>query len=146
MRQEMPGRELHFILGLWLSSIFSNSSSARHWGLAYLSSPSSLCLTLSPSFFFYCLRHILTQHLHRYHIHTYTCIILYSLTPKHVLLWSVMCCLHQCILAASMCQGSFQHLLLFLSLEGRGGEICPSDTINICNLTGKTWNLLSLSQ
>lgn len=158
----MLGRELHFILGLWHSSIFSNSSSACH---SHISPLHPLCLLSYP--LSHCLSHSCT-HLANMCTdtwHTYMRYFIFSYTKTYLPLTNdaLMCCLHQCILAAPMCPNSFQHLLLFFSLAGWGGEICPSDTINIWNRPGKNppspftktvlaqthfslvWNLLSIS-
>lgn len=81
----MLGGELHFILGLWLSSIFSNSSSACH---SHISPLHPLCLLSYP--LSHCLSHSCTHFANmctdaRHDTHTWD--ILYSPTPKHIFLW-----------------------------------------------------------
>lgn len=97
--------------------------------------------------------------MHRYSkhaLHLLIYIVLFQNTSFSTDQWRAV------VVAAPLCHSSFQHLLLFLSLAGREGEICPSDTINIWNFKAKdslitlykkcwhcyfspAWSLLSLS-
>lgn len=98
MGQEMLGRELHFILGLWLSSIFSTSSSACH---SHISPLHPLCLLSYP--LSHCLSHSCTHLANMCTVrHTYMRYFIFSYTTTHLPLTNdaLMCCLHRCILAA----------------------------------------------